>query len=83
MHVYRLVQIDNAACFSHACVIMCLPIPCPSPPSPLPLSPSHQFDEDMIAKLQSEDLVDSLLAEMQEDMPELLKPLLHDRCVAR
>jgi hypothetical protein len=34
----------------------------------------------MIAKLQSEDLVDSLLAEMQEDMPELLKPLLHDRC---
>lgn len=39
-----------------------------------------QFDESLIASLANEDLVDSLLAELQEDYPQLLKPLLHDRC---
>lgn len=38
-----------------------------------------QFDESLIASLANEDLVDSLLAELQEDYPQLLKPLLHDR----
>lgn len=38
-----------------------------------------QFDESLIASLANEDLVDSLLAELQEDFPQLLKPLLHDR----
>jgi len=38
-----------------------------------------KFDEDLIASLANEDLVDSLLKELQEDFPQLLKPLLHDR----
>lgn len=38
-----------------------------------------QLDESLIASLANEDLVDSLLAELQEDFPQLLKPLLHDR----
>lgn len=41
----------------------------------------YQFDESLIASLANEDLVDSLLKELQEDFPQLLKPLLHDRCV--
>jgi hypothetical protein len=38
-----------------------------------------QFDESLITSLANEDLVDSLLQELQEDFPQLLKPLLHDR----
>lgn len=55
--------------------------------APLPYPETHvcgpgclQFDEDLIASLANEDLVDSLLKELQEDFPQLLKPLLHDRC---
>jgi hypothetical protein len=40
-----------------------------------------QFDESLIASMANEDLVDSLLQELQEDFPQLLKPLLHDRWV--
>lgn len=54
----------------------------PSPPT-LTHPPTHtrytQFDESLIASLANEDLVDSLLSELKEDFPMLLKPLLHDR----
>lgn len=38
-----------------------------------------QFDESLIASMANEDLVDSLLQELQEEFPQLIKPLLHDR----
>lgn len=61
-----------------------VPLSC-SPLSPPTLThpPTHtrytQFDESLIASLANEDLVDSLLSELKEDFPMLLKPLLHDR----
>jgi hypothetical protein len=45
------------------------------------LASSTQVDADLITSLANEDVVEALLAELQEVMPTAAKPLLHDRSV--
>lgn len=40
-----------------------------------------QIDAEMVEKMKEDDLITALCKEFGEDYPELMGPLLHDRCV--
>jgi hypothetical protein len=52
-----------------------------TPSSPQSHSPLLKLDEEFVEMMKDDDLLTAMFKEMRETFPELMRPLLYDRCV--